>query len=77
MPDYTFSGTGVRCDGVSEGRPANKAGLKTGDIIIQVGDYSVTSLESYMQVLGKFRKGDKTTVKYKRGNDTLESDVQF
>ena len=25
MPDYTFSGTGVRCDGVSEGRPANRA----------------------------------------------------
>ena len=77
MPDYTFSGTGVRCDGVSEGRPANKAGLQTGDIIIQLGDYSVTSLESYMQVLGKFRKGDKTKVKYKRGDDTLESDVQF
>ncbi|MCW3119149.1 MAG: family metallo-hydrolase, partial [Chitinophagaceae bacterium] len=77
MPDYTFPGSGVRCDGVSEGRPANKAGLKTGDVIIQLGDYSVTSVENYMQVLGKFKKGDKTKVKYKRGNEVLESDVQF
>jgi aminopeptidase YwaD len=77
MPDYTFPGSGVRCDGVSEGRPANKAGLKTGDVIIQLGEFSVTSVENYMQVLGNFKKGDKTKVKYKRGNDTLESDVQF
>ena len=77
MPDYTFPGSGVRCDGVSEGRPANKAGLKTGDIIIQLGDYSVTSVENYMQVLGKFKKGDKTTVTYKRGNDLVEVEVIF
>ncbi|MES1221630.1 MAG: M20/M25/M40 family metallo-hydrolase [Bacteroidota bacterium] len=77
MPDYTFTGTGVRCDGVSEGKTAFKAGLKTGDVILQLGDYNVTSLENYMQALGKFKKGDKTKVKYKRGNDVIESDVQF
>jgi hypothetical protein len=77
MPDYTYAGSGVRCDGVSEGKPAQKAGLKTGDIIIQLGDITVTSLENYMQALGKFKKGDKTTVKYKRGNDTLQADVEF
>src|SRR3990170_3680977 len=30
MPDYTFNGAGVRADGVSDGRPAAKAGLKAG-----------------------------------------------
>ena len=77
MPDYTFSGAGVRCDGVTDGRPAQKAGLKTGDIILQIGDFSITSMDSYMQTLGKFKKGDKTKVKYKRGNETVEADVQF
>lgn len=77
MPDYTFSGNGVRADGISEGRPAEKAGLKTGDIIIQLGDYTVSSVENYMQVLGKFKKGDKTKVKVKRGNETIEAAVQF
>ena len=77
MPDYTFSGTGLRCDGVTDGRPAQKAGLKAGDIIIQIGEYNVSSMETYMQTLGKFQKGDKAKVKFKRGNETLEADVQF
>ena len=77
MPDYTFSGSGVRVDGVSDGRPAQKAGIQTGDIIVQLGTYDTTSLENYMQALSKFNKGDKTTVKYKRGEETKQSDVQF
>src|SRR5258705_6994596 len=56
MPDYTFTGTGVRADGVSDGRPAQKAGLKAGDVIIQLGEHNVSSLENYMQALGKFKK---------------------
>lgn len=77
MPDYTYSGTGLRADGVSEGKPAQKAGLKAGDIILQIGDYKITSMETYMQTLGKFKKGDKTKVIYKRGTDTLETTVEF
>lgn len=77
MPDYTYSGSGVRVDGVSDGKPAQIAGLQTGDVIIQLGDYDVSSLENYMQALNKFKKGDTTTVKIKRGNETLEKQVQF
>jgi Zn-dependent M28 family amino/carboxypeptidase len=77
MPDYTYSGAGLRCDGVSDGRPAQKAGLKAGDIIIKVGDYTISSMDSYMQMLGKFQKGDKAKVKFKRGNEEMETEVQF
>jgi Zn-dependent M28 family amino/carboxypeptidase len=77
MPDYSFSGNGVRVDAVSDGRPAQKAGIQTGDIIVQLGSYDTTSLETYMQALSKFSKGDKTTVKYKRGEAVKEGDVQF
>jgi aminopeptidase YwaD len=77
MPDYTFAGSGIRCDGVSDGRPAQKAGLKAGDIIIKVGDYTISSMDSYMQTLGKFQKGDKAKVKFKRGNEEMETEVQF
>ena len=77
MPDYTYAGTGVRADGVSEGKPAQKAGLKAGDVIIQLGDNNISSLENYMQALGKFKKGEKTKVKFKRGNETLEATVEF
>jgi hypothetical protein len=77
MPDYTYSGAGLRCDGVTDGRPAQKAGLKAGDIIIKVGEYSISSMDSYMQMLGKFQKGDKAKVKFKRGNEEMETEVQF
>lgn len=77
MPDYTYTGTGVHVDGISEGRPAQKAGLQKGDVIIQLGNYPTSSVEQYMQALGKFKKGDKTTVKYKRGNALNETEVQF
>ena len=77
MPDYTFSGAGVRADGVSENKPAQKAGLKTGDIIVSIGDYRISSLESYMQTLSKFKKGDKTTLVYQRNGQTQSTTVEF
>lgn len=77
MPDYTFSGSGVRADGVSEGRPAALAGLKSGDIIIKLGDNVVNSMETYMQALNKFNKGDKTKVTFIRGTETMKSDISF
>ncbi len=77
MPDYTFAGTGVRADGVTDGKPAQKAGLQAGDIVIQLGENNISSLENYMQALGKFKKGEKTKVKFKRGNEILEATVEF
>ncbi|MDX1955410.1 MAG: M20/M25/M40 family metallo-hydrolase [Chitinophagaceae bacterium] len=77
MPDYTYTGAGMRLDGISDGKAAQKAGLKAGDIITAIGPHSVSSVEGYMQALGKFKKGDKTTVKYKRGDTSGEVEVQF
>lgn len=77
MPDYTFSEGGVRIDGVSDGKLAQKIGLKAGDILLQLGDHSFTDVQSYMQVLGKFNKGDATKLKVKRGNEILEFAIVF
>jgi len=77
MPDYTFSGNGVRADGISQGKPAEKAGLKTGDIIIQIGDYKIPDVQGYMQTLGKFKKGDAVKVIVKRGTEEKIFDVVF
>lgn len=77
MPDYSFAGSGVRVDGVSDGRPAQKAGMQIGDVIFQLGDHTVTSLENYMEALGSFKKGDTTVVKFKRGSESKEAAIQF
>jgi hypothetical protein len=77
MPDYTYSGGGVRVDGVSEGKLAQRTGIKAGDVIIQLGDHRFSDVQGYMEALGKFKKGDATRVKLKRGNDEMSFDIIF
>jgi C-terminal processing protease CtpA/Prc len=77
MPDYTFSGQGVKVDGVIEGRPAQKAGIQAGDVILQLGDHLITSVETYMQALNRFEKGQQTTVTIKRGTEVKEFPITF
>lgn len=77
MPDYSFNGSGVKVDAISENRPAQKAGLQAGDIITQLGNHNITSLENYMQALGEFKKGDKVMVHFNRINEKFSAPVEF
>jgi len=77
VPDYAFEGEGLRIDGVSDGKPASKAGLQRGDIVIQLGPNKITDMTAYMKALGKFSKGETTKVKVKRGAEVIEKDVTF
>jgi S1-C subfamily serine protease len=77
MPDYAFTGTGVRIEGASQGKLGEKIGLKGGDVLLQVGDYKLVDVMSYMQALSKFKKGDATVLVYKRGAEELKIDIVF
>ena len=77
MPDYTFEGTGLRLDGVSAGKPADLAGLKKGDVIIRMGDLPIQSVKDYMECLGKYNKGDSTTLEIIRENKNMVVPVTF
>jgi len=77
IPDYGYSGTGVRIDGVSPGKLAEKIGLKAGDILLQLGDYKFVDVTSYMQALSKFKKGDTTELRIKRGTEEKSFDIAF
>mgnify|MGYP002712937624 CR=1 FL=1 len=77
VPDYMFDGKGMRIDGVSEDKPAQKAGLKKGDIVIQLGDIEVKDMMSYMKALSKFEKGNTTTVTVQREGKEVKAEVTF
>ena len=77
MPDYLFQGEGMRIDGVTDGRAASKAGFEKGDIVIQMGEDKVDGMQTYMEALSKYKKGDKTMVKVKRGEEIIEGEVVF
>lgn len=77
MPDYVFDGEGMRIDAVLDDRPAQKAGLEKGDVVIQLGEVKVKNIYDYMEGLSKFQKGEKTKVTVKRKNEIIEREVEF
>ncbi len=77
LPDYSFTDGGVKVDGVTEGRPADKAGVKTGDIILQIGEVKIGGMQSYMEALGSFKAGQTVPVKIRRGGQTQILSVTF
>lgn len=77
IPDYLFSGKGMRIDGISEDRPAQKAGLQKGDVVVKMGEYEVTDMMSYMKSLSKFDKGQTTNVTVERNGERQEVKVTF
>lgn len=77
MPSYTSDAAGLLVDGVTDGRPAQKAGIQTGDIITQIGDFTIKDMQSYMDALGKFEKGQQVPVKIIRNKEEKTVQVTF
>ncbi|MEI6816031.1 MAG: M20/M25/M40 family metallo-hydrolase [Bacteroidota bacterium] len=77
VPDYAYEGEGMRIDGISDGKPAAKAGLKAGDIVTQMDEIKVTDMMSYMKALSKFKKGDTVNLKVKRGAEIKDIKATF
>ena len=77
VPDYMYSGQGMRIDGVSEGKPAAAAGLKQGDIVVRIGAVEVPDMMGYMKALGQFNKGDTAPVKILRDGKEVMVEVRF
>ncbi len=77
VPDYMYSGQGMRIDGVTDGKPAAAAGLRTGDVVVALGDHKVTDMMSYMHALGAFSKGDSTKVTVLREGKEVQADITF
>ncbi|MCC1483419.1 M28 family peptidase [Winogradskyella immobilis] len=77
VPDYLFDGKGMRIDGTREDTPATNAGLQKGDIVIKLGDSTVTNMMSYMRALSVFDNGDEAAITIKRGEKIIETKVKF
>ena len=67
----------MRIDGISEDRPAQKARLQKGDIVVKMGEHDVTDMMSYMKSLSKFEKGQTTKVTIERNGEIKEVEVTF
>ncbi len=77
MPDYTSTEEGLRVDAVTDGKPAQIAGIKGGDIIVAMDSKSIKDVYEYMNQLGTYKAGDVAVVKVKRGSENLEFKITF
>ena len=67
VPDFAFQGEGVFVSDVVPDSPAEKAGMKAGDVITQVNGKAVSDLASYAKMLRNLAPGDTIEIKYQRG----------
>lgn len=77
VPDYLYGDAGMRIDGVSEDKPAQKAGMQKGDVVKKMGEYEITDMMSYMESLSKFEKGQTVIVTIEREGEPVEVEVTF
>ncbi len=66
MPSYDDGGKGVKLDGVREDSPAEKAGLKEGDVIIGFGGKPIKTVYDYTESLSQYKPGDVVEVVVRR-----------
>jgi len=66
---------GARVAEVVQGNCAHAAGIQAKDIIVAVGEYEVTGVNSLSRALRKFQAGDTTTVTVYRGGKLLVLDI--
>ena len=77
VPDFAFSGQGVRVADLSPDSPAAKAGLKVGDIITKLGQYNVTNLREYSDALKNFQPGNVVELVYLRDGKENKTQIEL
>lgn len=71
IPSYAETNDGLGLDGVRDGGPAAKAGLKAGDKIIKLAGKDVRNVSDYMFAMSTMKAGEEYEVVVKRGSETL------
>jgi S1-C subfamily serine protease len=76
IPDYVQEKVkGVKISGTSKDSPAEKAGLKAGDVIISVDQVSIDNLYDYVYVLQALKPKQPVQLKFVRQGKSYEVSV--
>jgi acetylornithine deacetylase/succinyl-diaminopimelate desuccinylase-like protein len=66
---------GVLLEAVMEGSPADKAGIKGGDVLVKFGEMKVTVLEDFEAALRQHKPGNQVKVIVRRDEKLIEAEV--
>ncbi|MDO8548746.1 MAG: M28 family peptidase [Ignavibacteria bacterium] len=77
IPDYAANVEGFRISGVNEGSPAQKGGIKAGDIMISFGGKKITNIYDYVYALQEHVPGDVVEVIVQRNSEEVKLEVEL
>lgn len=77
VPDFAGEVDGYKLGGVTEGSPADKAGLKAGDIIKSFGNKKISNIYDFTYALGDFVPGDKVEIIALRGEEEIKVEIEL
>ena len=69
IPEYASEVEGLLLGGVMAGGPAEEAGLRKGDVIVEFGGAPILTIHDYMGALESTRIGEPVTVVFLRGGE--------
>jgi S1-C subfamily serine protease len=72
MPDFAFPGPGVKVAAVTPGSPADKAGLKEGDVLLRLDGREIENLQAYSTMLRELSPGQAVKFVVGRGGAEIE-----
>jgi hypothetical protein len=75
VPDYSGGVEGLRLTGINPGSPAEKAGLLAGDIVVQMGEIEVQSIEGLADALVRYKPGEKVKTTVEREGKRVDVEV--
>ena len=71
IPDMASEPGGVLLQGVRAGSPAEAAGIRAGDVLIGMGQFTIANLQDFQNALSSFHAGDRVEIRVRRGDQTL------
>ncbi len=77
VPDFVFNGKGVKVADMLDNSPAQKAGIKTGDVIVKVNGKEIENLSDYSNILKTFSPGDTAKFTVNRKGKLLELKIKL
>lgn len=75
IPDYAYNDKGLKITGVNPGSPADKAGLKGGDVILQIGASKIDNIYDYTDALSSLKAGKEEVLVYKRDGKEIKGTI--
>ena len=71
VPDFAFSGEGIRITGVTPGGAGEKGGLVAGDVLMTYNGKPMEDLQNYSNLLRASAPGDSIQIEILRGGKIM------